>query len=231
MHVSRSLCSVCGDPLEPADKFCRICLEPRRQPRRRILPRNRLLSCILLPLLFVGTCSALIPLGMTIADPMTNISLQAASQRRFPVLVMTGDTLRVELLQDLRRIPSLPAGSSYLVPRGREKAVEAALNASHPPGTEGIWVLRVRQISRARQRIELFWMNDGYVGGAYEATQTSIAPLHRKMTGPGFAFIFGGVALLINIAMWSVLWFGIRAWARYRRQTRMPPRTTSSAFH
>lgn len=215
MHVSRTLCSVCGDPLESTDKFCRICLEPRRQPRRRILPRNRLLSCVLLPLLFAGTCSALVPLGMTIADPMTNISLQAVPQRRFPVLVMTDDTPRVELLQDLRQIPTLPAGSSYLVPRGREKAVEAALNANHPPGIEGIWVLRVRPISRERQRIELFWMNDGYVGGAYEATQTSISPLHRKMTGPGFAFIFGGVALLINTAMWSAVLFAFR-WYRER---------------
>src|ERR1043166_4618355 len=167
-------CSVCGEHFAPNARFCRICLEPRIP--RHLLPRNTRLACILLPLAFVGTCFALLPLGSNLADPITNASLESAPDMRFPVLVMTGETARVQLLQDLRRIPKLPTGSSYLVPRGREKAVQAAINANRSAGIEGGWVLRVRPMTPERQRIELFWMNDGYRGLVYEATRTTISP-------------------------------------------------------
>jgi hypothetical protein len=48
-------------------------------------------------------------------------------------------------------------------------------------------------------------VNDGYFGSVYEATATTIRPMYRKITGPGFAFVFGGLALLMNTALWIAI--------------------------
>ncbi|MCU1227650.1 MAG: hypothetical protein JWO97_534 [Acidobacteria bacterium] len=73
-----------------------------------------------------------------------------------------------------------------------------------------MWVLNVKRIGPERQRIELYWMNDGYRGGAYEATATSIAPLYRKLAGPLFAAVFGGLATLMSAALWLLIGFLLR---------------------
>jgi hypothetical protein len=166
--------------------------------------RRRGVTFVLLPLLFLGSCAALVPVGMTIADPMTHIRVDSLD-RPFPVLVMTGDVPRVRPIDDLRRVPKLPSGSTYLIPAGQEDVIETQLNEHLPPHAEGGWVLRVRRLAPQRQHIELYWMNDGYSGGAYEATASSFLPRYRKMTGPGFAFVFGGIASLINLVMWTVV--------------------------
>lgn len=171
---------------------------------------------VLLPLLFVGSCSALVPLAFTLADPLTNVSLGSIPGMRFPVVVVAGERANVQFLAHLRRVPAPPAGWSYLVPRGRERAIQQAINAARPPGTEGMWILRVRHLTPERQRIELFWMDDGYAGGAYEATRTSVRPLHQKMTGPGFAIVCGGIALLLD----SASWWTVLALVRRRRARR-----------
>lgn len=210
---------VCGKQLTATDAFCRICLEASQAERVRTLPRNKFLACVALPVLFLGSCSALLPLGMNIAEPMTHVPL-GVSTARFPIVIITRGTPYVDLLTDPHRVPSLPHHASYLIPEGEVDSVEAAINAVHPPGAEGGWVLRVQRLGPARQRIELVWMNDGFVGGVYEARPRSIKPLHRKITGPGFAFVFGGIALATNVAIWSILLFGVRWW-RGRAATRI----------
>ncbi|MBV9496835.1 MAG: hypothetical protein JOZ54_21515 [Acidobacteria bacterium] len=143
--------------------------------------------------------------------------LERLPEMRFPVIVMARGGPRVRLLTDPRRPPSLPSDASYLIPMGVDESVQTALNATPRVGVEGGWVLRVRRLTPTLQHIDLVWMDDGYKGGVYEATPRSIRPLYRKFTGPGFAFIFGGVALLINAAMWAVPLLGILWWRRKRR--------------
>lgn len=209
--VNVTRCSLCGEPLAVGANACPICLEPRRT-RLRIRP----LSCLLLLLAFVASCSALVPVGIRIADPMTHRPVVDLPERPFPVVLVTGNTAHLLRLRDLRQIPEAPAGSSYLIPSGMDKAIEKQLNEQLSKHVEGGWVLRVRRLTPERQHIEFFWMNDGYSGGAYEATSSSITPRYRMTTGPGFAFVFGGVALLINIALWSIvaptIW-----WWRHRK--------------
>jgi hypothetical protein len=74
----------------------------------------------------------------------------------------------------------------------------------------------VRRLAPQRQHIELYWMSDGYSGGAYEATAASFIPRYRKITGPGFAFVFGGIAILINTAIWMAGALAFRWWRRSR---------------
>lgn len=150
---------------------------------------------------------------MRIADPMTHVRVDLLD-RPFPVVVMTGGVPRVQRIQDFRRVPMLPSGSSYLIPEGQDDVIQTQLNEHLPPHVDGGWVLRVRQLTPQRQHIELFWMNDGFSGGVYEATASSFLPRYRKMTGPGFAFVFGGIAYLINVVMWAVIALAIRWWWR-----------------
>jgi hypothetical protein len=157
------------------------------------------------PLLFMGSCVALIPAGMKIADPLTIEPIGRWDGTRFPVVLMTGDTPRVVFMTKASdfAVPP-PAGSSYLIPSGKDRAVEAALNRQRPPDVGGRWVLHVARPSPDRQKIELYSMNDGYRGGGYEATNTTVTPRYRKITGPGFGCVAGGVAILINAALWSL---------------------------
>lgn len=207
-------CRVCGEQLAVTDRACPICLEPRRRQAARRLRRNQLLAWVVLPILFLGSCTAFLPLGRDIADPMTHMAVERLPEMRFPLVVIARGAPRVLLLTDPHRLPALPPDASYLIPEGADQSVETALNASLRAGTEGGWVLRVRRRTPTEQRIDLVWMNDGYAGGVYEATATTIRPLYRKFTGPGFAFLFGGVALVLNAALWTVLLVGIRWWLR-----------------
>jgi hypothetical protein len=180
-------------------------------------PSRRRLAWVLLPILFVGSCAALLPVGMTIADPITHRPLYAFPGAPFPVVITTGGVPRVHFIQDVRHTPTLPAGSSYLIPSGEDKHLQDELNARRRAGADGGWVLRVHRVAPRRQHIELYWMSDGYSGGGYEATASSISPRYRKLTGPGFAFIFGGITLVMNLVLWSAAIAGIRWWFDRRR--------------
>ncbi|HEX9985416.1 MAG TPA: hypothetical protein VGF69_19320 [Thermoanaerobaculia bacterium] len=135
---------------------------------------------------------------------MTRVAVAAIPDRAFPLVVMDGGVPRVSAIGDVGGIPAFPAGASYLIPDGQERAVEARLNADAPRDADGRWVLRVERVSVDRQQIELYRMDDGYWGGGYEATPSSITPRYRKITGPGFAFVVGRYALFFNVALWTV---------------------------
>jgi len=59
-------------------------------------------------------------------------------------------------------------------------------------------------------------MGDGYYGGVYEATETTITPLYRKIAGPGLAYIAMGYAIAMNLAGWGVLWAALSVIRRRR---------------
>src|SRR5688572_7089379 len=108
-------CATCGEYIARGATGCQICLAPHRVARVSLLPRRpTLVSCLLLPLLFVATCTMLLPVGATVMDPMTHGPLTARFDMPFPVIVMSGDVPHVHLLRDLHHIPPLPRGSSYL---------------------------------------------------------------------------------------------------------------------
>jgi len=217
--VNPWICRTCGEHHAWDAGICSVCLEPRTEWRRiGALPWHRGLWWLLLSLLFMSSCTALLPVGMEIADPMTHKRVEISSDLRFPVVVMTGDAPRIHLIDDMRRLPELSPGSSYLIPAGKDKAVERSLNEKLPRHADGGWVLRVERVAPHRQHIELFWMNDGYSGGGYEATPSSFLPRYRMSTGPGFAFIFGGIAIAINLGLWSIVGLSIWWWWRMGRE-------------
>jgi hypothetical protein len=157
---------------------------------------------LLVALLFLGTCAALFPLAIRVADPMTHLPVTSRPGVPFPVLVIDGGVPAIVTV-DPGAVPPLPRGASYLVPRGREAEVERRLNAGDT--RDGSWRLRVEHLGPARQHIELYWISDGYFGGAYEATATAIVPRYRKLTGAGFAFIVLATATGMALLVWVPL--------------------------
>lgn len=158
---------------------------------------------VILPVLFLATCGGLLPVGMRIADPMTNVAPDPARSTRFPVLVFHGDRHQRLTVDTSQPIPALSPGSSYLVPLGAEKTVKRSLAGES-------WRLHVERPAPGRQLIELYHVDDGYRGAAYEATASTVKLRSLKITGPGFAFVFGGLALLMNLALWGIAALVIR---------------------
>jgi hypothetical protein len=196
-------CRICGARVSSRAKQCPVCLEREPVPPRRERFRWRLVSSVVGPVLFVATCAQLLAPAARVVDPMTHIPVGSMPEEAFPVLVMRVGVPHVALVRDVRALPPLLPGESYLVPDGEDERIEQKLRAAQQGERFGVWKLRVQRLAAGRQEIELFWASDGYHGGGYEATATAVAPKYRKVTGPGFALFFGGLALLVNIVLWS----------------------------
>jgi hypothetical protein len=140
---------------------------------------------------------------------MTKTKLDQASGSPFPVLVMSERGPKVIPIHDLRVIPPLSRGETYLVPPEKIHEVSQYLAQQRGQLRDGRWELVVRSVATNRQDIELYWVSDGYSGGGYEATESTITPKYRKITGPGFGIICAGMAILMNVLLWSpaaLLW-------------------------
>jgi hypothetical protein len=151
-----------------------------------------------------------IPVGARLTDDMTNLPLSMDRDRQLPIVLVKGQRAFVQLHRDPYHVPAPPEGWTYLIAPARAEEVEAQIRRQQDPKADGGWRLRVQPLEGQKQHIELNWVDDGYSGAVYEATATSVRPLYWKSTGPGYAFIFGGVAFLLNVLSWSpvvlVLW-------------------------
>ena len=170
-----------------------------------------------LALLFLGSCAGMVPVSMRLLDPMTRSPIGDFAMP-FPVAVVASERASVKMVRSANGFADPGDGQSYLIPDGQDGAIERQLRERDPLGNRhATWVLRVGRLSASRQRIELYRFGDGFWGGVYEATATQITPLYRKVTGPGFAFVFGPLALGLNLGLWGMLWL-IRRW--YVRRAR-----------
>jgi hypothetical protein len=158
-----------------------------------------------------------------ILEPSTHVPIDMKWARRFPIVVMEGDAPRVYFAEYPRQMPPLPPRSSYLIPAGADRAVQDRLNEQREPGSEGVWVLHITRVDAGRQRIELYWMNDGFSGGGYEATASSITPLYRKITGPGFMIWAVEVAAIATTVIGAVLALLIRRFRQIHGSSALGP--------
>jgi len=156
-----------------------------------------------LPLAFLSSCVGFLGPALRIADSLTLKPIDDPYHAPFPVLVVSSDTARVDMVENPNDIPPPPEGTSYLVPPERVTYFEQYIREHQSPQTDSSWVLRVSPLSSDRQRIELFLMGDGVWGGVYDATSKTITPRFRKSTGPAFALVFGPLAFSLNCVVWS----------------------------
>lgn len=216
-------CRFCAAPVSTLAERCPTCLSAFPSSRGSSRSWRGLLLWAGISVLFVATWSIWIPLALRSTDSMTNVPLTKGGDRRLPVVVMSGGRARVSI-QPHRAIPPPFPGESYLIPVDKTADIEAQIRSQQDPSKDGNWKLRVRQIAPGRQHIELYWMDDGYSGAAYEATATSVRPLYWKITGPGYGIVVAGVAFLVNVVGWSLSY----ALIRVATQAECPP---NSALH
>ncbi len=159
-----------------------------------------------------------------LAEPMTRVAVGEITAP-FTVLVMYGDEPRFLELVDARHIPPLPHGATYLLPQDKREIIDRYLrddDDTRYKGAGSSWVLSITQVASDRQRIELYRGSDGFFGGVYEATSNTVQPLYRKITGPGFAFAFGGRALVLNTALWGIFFKSLQLFRRWQRASTSP---------
>ncbi len=166
---------------------------------------------------FLATLFEFLPLSVRLTDRFTHFPVAPLTQENpFPILVLRGRHATVQMIERAEDFGSVQG--SCLVPADREEAVLAEIRQQDEGRTiDATWALEIRRLSANRQRIEFFRMGDGFWGGVYEATPNGVTPLYRKLAGPEFAFIFGGVALILNSCCWGCGWLIWRAWRNRRR--------------
>jgi hypothetical protein len=152
---------------------------------------------------FFISCALLLPFGAWLAGLSTYIPIRSdVGKQDFPVLVVAGDKAWVNILQNPHDVPPPPVGASYLVPLEKAARIERFIREHDTPGIDASWKLQVSELSSDRQRIELVRLGDGYWGGIYDATATTITPKYKKITGPLFAFVI----LLVTLVLKGLLW-------------------------
>ncbi len=161
---------------------------------------------------FVATNAAFLPVSLRLTDQFTHCPVGPLGRGNpFPILVLDERHATVKMIERAEDFGTLPG--SYVVPPGREAAVLTDIRQQDEGlSLDATWTLKVRRSSANRQRIELVRMGDGLWGGVYDATPNGVTPLYRKVTGPGFAFIFGGLGLVLSCCCWGCGWMLVRAW-------------------
>jgi hypothetical protein len=186
-----------------------ICREPVsmkiREPLAISTRVRRIAFGVLLLLSFVG----LFPLSARIAHPLATRKFDPSLDAR--ILLLWPDHIELRPISTLNDVSPRPrnADYSFLVPKDREDWVRARLRA-FDPRPDANWVIRVKDLSRGRQRIQLEIISDGFWGTVYEADADHITPLGTRLTGPGFAFVVLAVHLVICGSMWRLVFVGKR---------------------
>lgn len=216
-RVTPHRCRLCGEPLDEGVRSCPIGLEPIDRPPVRRTP-TALLRAIASAALFLATLPLFLAPSARLADPMTILDVRALPGHRFPIVIVTADAPRVVLERVPWHIAPPPRGSSYLVGAAHSAESQRRLNAALAGADAGSWRLHVEELGRDRERIELTFVQDSYDGSIYEATATSIRPLQRRFTGPGFGIVVGFLALAMNAAAWIIAWIAWRLIGRRRKR-------------
>ena len=166
----------------------------------RLVQVKKLLVILALAVSFV----ALFPISLRLADPLFTHPLRRGSGSEYPVVIVWPDHVEIRRFHDVSEISPLPKDAVYTfnIAPERQAWVEQQIRAISPPhGVDAGWIIHVKQLGRARQRIQLELLGDGIKGIVYEAGPEKIVPLRSRLTGPGGAFIILGIHLLL----WSVV--------------------------
>jgi hypothetical protein len=155
---------------------------------------------LLLLVSFVG----LFPLSVRIADPLATRRFDPSVDAR--ILLLWPDHIELRPVRSLSKISPRPADAEYtfLVPTERRAWVTSSLR-NDPHSGDASWIIHLKPLGPAKQRIQLELLGDGYCGIVYEATVDGIRPLGTRLAGPGFAVVILGV----HLACWGGLWVAV----------------------
>jgi hypothetical protein len=164
---------------------------------------------LLLVVAFIG----LFPVSIRVADPLFSRPFRAGWQYTYPVLLVWPDHVWVRWFRDLTEISPRPRDANYTfnVAPERQRWIEQQIrNTPLPKGVDAGWIIKVKQISPSKQRIELEVLGDGITGLIYEAGPDAIVPLKSRLAGPLDSLIILAVHLLIWGSFWLLAWIVFR---------------------
>jgi len=183
--------------------------------------RRKIGFVIFLIVSFIG----LVPISWLLADRTFTHPFPKEQDSDCPVLLVWPDHVEIRWFRKASEVSPRPtdAGYTFAVPPDREAWVKSKVASTPAPdGADAGWIIRVKQISPSRQRIQLELLGDGIHGIIYEATRDEIVPLRLRLTGPSGAYIFGGIQMSLWGGLgWFVRWRVLPRFARTRPSTGM----------
>ena len=165
---------------------------------------------------------ALFPVSWFLADLQFSHPFEENPYFGSPVLLVWPDRVEIRQFHHVSEVSPRPkdAGYTFNVSPGRQAWVERQVrDAPAPQPTKAGWIIHVKQLGPARQRIQLELMGDGVKGIIYEARTDEIIPLRSRLTGPGGAFIALGFEMLMWAALWLLVWLIRLMLKNFRKQS------------
>lgn len=174
---------------------------------------------LLIGLLMILTCIGAFPIAIKIADPRFTFPFDPTYFK--PVLLVWPDHVEIRAVERISEVSPRPNGESYtfFVPPERTQWVQEEIRKLPQPGPKSAWYLRVKQISRDWQVIDLEAFGDGFCGMVYEARPTWIVPMQTRNANPGAAFVYLRIDMTICCIIWGLVWLAtwiMRSQARHK---------------
>lgn len=123
------------------------------------------------------------------------------------VLLVWPDHVEIRQVESIFEVSPRPPDAGYVfsVPPERVAWVEEQVRKLPPPSPypDSAWLIRVRQVSHDRQKIQLeAWWKHDFRGMIYEATPNEIIPLKTRAGDIGDSVQIAG----IDFAVWCGAW-------------------------
>jgi hypothetical protein len=163
----------------------------------------------LLVVLMICSLPALFLISIPVADPFFSKPFNPGLPHF--VLLVWPDHVEIRQVESISEVSPPPSDAGYVfsVPPERVAWVEEQVRRIPPPSPDpdSAWLIRVRQVTHDRQRIQLeAWWKDQFRGMIYEATPIEIAPLKTRAGGIGNAIQIGGIDLALWCGTWIAVW-------------------------
>ena len=126
------------------------------------------------------------------------------------MLLVWPDHVEIRQIKSISEVSPRPLHAGYVfnIPPERVAWVEEQVRKRPPPSPapDFEWLIRIRQVTHNRQRIQLeAWWKDDFRGLIYEATPNEIVPLKSRSGGIGYATELG----LVDFFVWCGGWITI----------------------
>jgi|HubBroStandDraft_1064217.scaffolds.fasta_scaffold109621_2 hypothetical protein len=163
----------------------------------------------LLVVLMICSFPVLLLISVRIADPFFSKRFNPRSPHI--VLLVWPDHVEIRQVESISEVSPRPPNAGYVfsVPPERVAWIEEQVRKIPPPSPDpdSAWLIRVRQVTRDRQQIQLeAWWKNEFRGMIYEATRNEIVPLKTRTASIGEAVQIGGIDFAVWCGAWITVW-------------------------
>jgi hypothetical protein len=148
------------------------------------------------------------------------VKASEANAKFFPIVAILPERAEIITIESLPDFKAKNPNYSFLVPNEKESLINEQLEKFQTEQyRKGIPHIKVEQISKDKQKIELEIQSDGFIFSKYKASDKEVEPMSYKAAGPAFIFFPCGLTFVIVFAGFFLLRFAI--WIIKRRKTHL----------